>query len=149
MLPGDLLDEGGGRARYAAATNRKIEKGYGRWLAWLCRQGLLDDHTPAAERITPERVRAYVADLSAVNASGTMLSRLQELHDAAVTFDSSRNWTWIRRIASRLRTRHRPARPKRQRMVHVCDLLMLGEALMAGAPDQPRPDCGRCSSATA
>ena len=57
LLPGDLLDEGGGRARYAAATNRRIEKGYGRWLAWLCRQGLLDDHTPPARRITPERAR--------------------------------------------------------------------------------------------
>ena len=35
LAPGDLLDEGGGRARYAAASNRKTEKGYGRWLAWL------------------------------------------------------------------------------------------------------------------
>ena len=79
--------------------------------------------TPPAERITPERVCAYVADLSVFDASATILSRLQELHDAAVAFDGSRDWQWIRRIAKRVRAQHVPARSKRERMVHACDLL--------------------------
>ena len=133
LAPGDFLDEGGGRARYAAASNRKTEKGYGRWLAWLHCRDLLEPATAPAERITPERVCAYVADLSVFDASGTILSRLQELHDAAVAFDNSRDWHWIRQIAKRVRAQHRPARSKRERMVHACDLLQLGETLMAEA----------------
>jgi hypothetical protein len=134
LAPGDLLDEGGERARYAAASNRKTEKSYGRWLAWLQYRDLLETETSPAERITPERVGAYVAALSVFNASGTILARLQELHDAAAALDSSRNWHWIRQIAKRVRAQHRPARSKRERMVHVCDLLRLGETLMAEAP---------------
>lgn len=136
LLPGDLLDEGGGRARYAAMSNRKTQKGYGRWLAWLKCRGLLDMEPTPGARITPERVRAYVADLSAINGSATILSRLQELHDAAVAFDSSRNWNWIRHIAKRVRAQHLPARSKRERMVHASDLLRLGEVLMVAAPRQ-------------
>jgi integrase len=136
LAPGDFLDEAGERARYAAASNRKTEKGYGRWLAWLQCRDLLDDRTPPAERITPERVCAYIADLSVFDASATILSRLQELHDAAAALDGSRDWHWIRQIAKRIRTRHQRAGSKRQRMVHVCDLLGLGETLMAGASKQ-------------
>ncbi len=39
LTPGDLLDEGGIRARYAPETNRKLAKNYGRWLTWLSRRG--------------------------------------------------------------------------------------------------------------
>jgi len=38
LVPGDLLEEGGSRAKYTENTNRGIVYGYGRWLQWLnCR----------------------------------------------------------------------------------------------------------------
>jgi integrase/recombinase XerD len=134
LVPGDLLDEGGIRARYAGATNAKLAKNYGRWLTWLSRRGLLDDHTPPAERITPDRVKTWVTDLQAINASGTILARLQALYEMAKVLDGGRDWRWIRRIESRVRARHVPARSKRGRLVGAADLLALGCTLMAEAP---------------
>ena len=135
LTPGDILDEGGIRARYAPETNRKLAKNYGRWLTWLSRRGLLD-HTPPAERITPERVTAFVADMAKVNATGTILVRLQALYEMAKVLDADRDWRWIRHIESRIRARHLPVRSKRARMVSTADLLALGCTLMQEAPTQ-------------
>ena len=60
---GDLLEEGGSRAGYANVSNQKIATGYGRWLTWLDRHGLLELTTTPGARITPARVRDYVVDL--------------------------------------------------------------------------------------
>jgi integrase len=136
LTAGDILDEGGIRARHAPETNRKLVKNYGRWLTWLCRRGLLDAPVSPAERITPERVKAFVADMAKINATGTILGRLQALYEMAKVLDGGRNWGWIRRIEARVRARHVPARSKRDRMVSAADLLALGCKLMAEAPAQ-------------
>ena len=51
----------------------------------------------------------------------------------AAIMDPSREWTWIYRIASSIRARHKPARPKRHRLVHSETLMDLGLGLMAKA----------------
>jgi integrase/recombinase XerD len=62
--PGDLLaGEEGARADHAIASNRKAERGYGRWLTFL----QMTDPGSLAEapalRITQDRVRRYVDSL--------------------------------------------------------------------------------------
>jgi integrase/recombinase XerD len=133
LLPGDLLEEGGSRARYAGYSNRKAISGYGRWLSWLERQGLLDAVIAPAERIIPARVAAYIADLEKHNAMQTLLNRLQELRAVAVVMDPHRDWSWIYRNCSRIRSRHRPARPKRHRLVPARELFDLGLSLIVRA----------------
>ncbi len=145
LMPGDLLDEGGIRARYAPDTNTKLAKNYGRWLTWLSRQGLLDGPASPAERITPERVKAFVADMARVNATGTLLARLQALYEMAKVLDGGRDWQWIRRIEASVRSRHLPARSKRERLVGAADLLGLGCALMAEAPARSTDRLGAMS----
>jgi len=61
-----------------------MEKGYGRWLAWLDGKGLLDEQAAPGDRITADRVRAYVRHLEAANASGTMLTTRTGLKRRAV-----------------------------------------------------------------
>jgi hypothetical protein len=56
-----------------------MEKGYGRGLAWLDSRGLLDAQIAPGDRITPDRVRAYVDHLEAENASWTVIARIIEL----------------------------------------------------------------------
>src|SRR4051794_6689944 len=73
LTPGDLLQEGGSRARYSEHTNRSLVRNYGRWLTWLDRSGQLDRTSAPADRITPARVRAYAADLERYNATHTIL----------------------------------------------------------------------------
>jgi len=58
LVPGDLLEEGGSRARYTDNTNRGIVYGYGRFLQWLDRQGQLDLTNPPGDGPVPRLVLA-------------------------------------------------------------------------------------------
>jgi integrase/recombinase XerD len=136
LVPGDLLDDGGSRARRSEYSNRNAVDGYGRWLSWLDRQGLLDTTGAPADRIIPTRVSAYIADLEKHNATQTLLNRLQELQAVAVVMDPYRDWSWLNRMYSRVRTRHRPARLKRSRLVPSQELFELGTDLMARAEEE-------------
>jgi integrase len=113
-----------------------MAKGYGRWMAWLDGRGLLDHRVAPGDRITPDRVRAYVADLETENASGTVIGRLIELKIMATIMAPARDWSWIYRMASWIRARHKPARPKRHRLVDTARLLDLGIDLMAEAENE-------------
>jgi integrase/recombinase XerD len=136
LQTGDLLEPGGCRAGHSRFSNRAMVKGYGRWLAWLDARGLLDDQAVPGDRITRDRVRTYVADLEAENASGTVIARIIELKVTAAIMDPGRDWSWIYRFASTMRARHKPARPKRHRLVHIGRLFNLGLDLMAGAENE-------------
>jgi hypothetical protein len=140
LQPGDLIDGGGERARYRPISNRKVERGYGRWLTHVDSCGMLNADMAPGDRITPASVAAYVAALQRLgNGSQTILSRLQELYEAALVMNPARDWTWIRRIASRIRARHVPVRDKTAKLVGSEDLLALGAGLMAAAPTATTP----------
>jgi integrase/recombinase XerD len=113
--PGDLLDPepSGARANHATMSNRKAEKGYGRWLTFL--QIAHPDRVAAAPamRITPEKVRRYVDSLICLNNStATIIARLRELGEVARIMDPKRSWNFINALKSRIRGRHKPARDK-------------------------------------
>jgi integrase len=139
---GNIIDGTGIRAKYRAISNRKIERGYGRFLTFADRAGFLDFQPPTS-RITPKRVEAYVTEMREYGNSGyTILARLQELYEAAVVMDANRDWSWIRRIASRVRATTKPSRDKRAKMVSTADLLDLGIKLMKRAESEPTPRLG-------
>jgi integrase/recombinase XerD len=145
LVPGDLLEEGGPRAKFTDNTNRGIVEGYGRWLQWLDRHGLLDQTTSPADRITPDRVRAYLGDLERHNATQTVMNRLIQLSVAARVMSSDRDWAWLNRMAGPIRAQHRPARPKRPRLIATRDLFDLGVDLMAAA-ERKDSACGRATT---
>jgi integrase len=113
-----------------------MEKGYGRWLDWLTSKGLLSGQVAPGDRITPDRVKTYVADLERQNASGTVITRLIELKIMAAIMAPETDWSWIYRVASSIRARHKPARPKRHRLVDITRLLDLGIDLMVAAANE-------------
>jgi integrase len=65
-----------------------------------------------------------------------VIARLIELKIMAGVMDPGRDWSWIYRMASSIRARHKPARPKRHRLVDITRLLDLGISLMAEAENQ-------------
>jgi len=134
LKPGDVFDDGGARADMRARTNQKVEKGYGRWLTYLAHHAPESLTEAPAARITPERGRAYVRHLEELgNSTQTRLCRLQELGDMARVLDPARDWSFIAGLASRIRSRHVPARDKDELMVGAEELLAVGFELMAAA----------------
>ena len=133
---GDILDEEvGTRSAHARISNTKAAKGYGRWLTYLAllASEILTD--PPADRITRERVRAYVDSLIEIgNSTHTILARLQELGDVAKVIDPNRRWSFINDLASKIRARHRPARDKSNLRLSS-ELVDLGIKLMRSAED--------------
>lgn len=137
VQPGALFEDGGARAGYSHFSNREVVAGYGRWLKWLEGQGVLHGGISPSDRIIPSRVTAYVADLEKDNASQTLMNRLQQLHAAAGVMAPHQDWSWINRIASTIRARHRPARPKWRRWVPLSVLFELGLNLIERAEGAP------------
>jgi integrase/recombinase XerD len=112
--PADLLDEDiGARANHSEVSNRKAEKGYGRWLTFLIAEVPNCIAGPPVQRITAERVKSYVDSLIALhNSTATILARLQELGEVARIMGPGRSWTFINALSSKIRARHKPVRDK-------------------------------------
>jgi integrase len=137
-LQGDLLaiDEEGSRARHSPISNRKAEKGYGRWLTFMTITAPQDLPLTPEIRITPERVRAYVDQLQAIgNGSQTVLARLQELAEVAKVVGPSRDWSFINRITAKVRAKGRPVRDKSNLKLSE-ELLNLGLQLIEQAAQE-------------
>ena len=94
LQPGDLLEPGGSRAHFRPATNHKVSVGYGRWLAGLQHRGAFDAAAEPGSRITPAAVSAWLVEMQQVNATLTLISRLEELYQAARVMDPSADWGW-------------------------------------------------------
>lgn len=128
-----LADSGGEMTHLASHTRRKRAQGWGRFLTHLQFHEPEALALPAAERLTRQRVKAYVRRLEELgNGSATILCRLQELVDAAAVLAPDLDTSFINRIASWIRAQHRPVREKHNRVMgdEVADLAY---QLMAGA----------------
>src|SRR5262249_40718219 len=109
-----LAEHEGARANHAVMSNRKAERGYGRWLTFLQQADPASLAEGPALRITQERLCAYVDSLVGLNNStATILARLAELGEVAKVMGPDRSWSFINALASRIRARHKPARDKR------------------------------------
>jgi len=133
LAPGDLLEPGGLAAAWSPHTRHKNAQGYGRWLTWLGGQGLLDPHTAPESRVTRERVVAYVHDLQAINASYTVLARVEELAHMLRVMVPGYDVAWLYRLAGRIRATVVSSRDKRHRVKPSEQLADLGLDLMARA----------------
>jgi hypothetical protein len=141
MAPTDpFADVGGTRAGHRPISNRNVARGYGRWLTHLSLRGELSHCGEPADRITPERVRDYVAELERLgNQASTILARLEELTEMAKVLDPGRSWKFIGRIAARVRSGGAPSSARRSRLVGSDQLLALGLQLMEGATTKANP----------
>jgi integrase/recombinase XerD len=135
MEKGDILEPGGG-ADWAPHSRRKIASGYGRWMTWLDRHGLLDPDAAPATRITPERVRDYIEELRLVNSPYTVLARIQELYQAIRVMAPEQDSAWLRGIENLVRHAAVSIRNKRSRIMPAETLYGFGIELIT-ATDNP------------
>lgn len=131
--PGDVFDETSGPwADHSEGWRRMIRTSYRRWL------GYLKEHYPAdllrapAERITPERVRDLVEQLSSEVRPTSVAMAVAHLYAAARLIAPETDWRWLASVRSRL-----AARAKREnrldRLVPPWQTLDLGLKLMEEA----------------
>jgi integrase len=128
--PAGLFEAGGAGASWSEASRLKAACGYSAWLQWLAAKTRLSPDMAPADRVTEERVAAYVADLQAGLAPYTVLCRVQELYDALRVIAPASDWGWLAQLYRSLRSRARPARDKLTRLKPIDELASLGERLM-------------------
>jgi integrase/recombinase XerD len=136
--PGGLFGGGGAGAHWSAASRFKTACGYKAWLSWLAAKELLDPNMRPADRVTPERVGAYIAEIQTELAPYTILNRVQELYDALRVMAPEANLKWLARLYQSLKAQVRPARDKLSRLKPPQELIALGERLMDQAEAAPR-----------
>lgn len=98
LMPRDFEDGDAGPACHwksgSVQTNRE---GYGRWIGFLMGSGA-DMTADPADRVTPERVSGYVAELAAQGLLlQTRANRISQLMSVMIAFAPERDWAWLKR----------------------------------------------------
>ena len=102
-------DQTGPGAHLSEGSRRFIKGGYRRWMGFLSRDAPDDLNLPPADRITPERVREHVLRLEAEVGDQTLAIMIEGLYGAAKLISPARDWSWLRAIHVRLKSRIRPS----------------------------------------
>ena len=107
--PGDVFDgTAGPGAHLAEGTRSTIRTAYRRWLGFLKANYPGDLARPPAERITPERLRAFIDYLSVETRSTSVAIAVDHFYKAARLIAPRTDWAWLRSLKSRLMSRARP-----------------------------------------
>jgi len=130
FIAGDVLDPGGPGAGWSEYTKTKVAKGYGRFLTWLEYEGMLVSDSCPESRITPDYIAPYITHLQSLNASQTILSRIEELTLAMKVMAPRYDRTYLKQVQSVLRAQVAPARDLRARVKHAGELRELGMSLI-------------------
>ena len=136
-LPGDIFDETKGPgAHHSIGWRSMICTSYRRWL------GFLKEHYPAdllrasADRITPERVRTFVEQLSGEIRPTTVALSVANLYGAARLLAPEADWRWLGSLKARLAGRATPEN-RFDRLVPAWQTFDLGLKLMEEADQLP------------
>ncbi len=127
VAEGDILDGRGPGGNWAPTTKNNTRKAYGYWLHWLAVKSFLSapvDHP--LDRITAERIKAYIEDMEEDTAPLNRFVYILDLLRFAQAAAPDRNWDWLKRIKNRLWARARPAREKASKIRNSGDLFELG-----------------------
>lgn len=116
QVAGDIFDEGGHAAHWAARTRLTNIQHYGRWLGYLLWIGQLDQGVSPADRVTREAVHAYNCHLEKLVAPRTRLSMLVGLKVMVQAMAPDRDWRWLQDACNRVQMNAHPSKDKRARM---------------------------------
>jgi integrase len=123
---GDILSGRGSAAHWRPTMRRSIISAYGRFLTFLERNGWLDRSARPDSRLTPDRLRAYLAELAETIAPVTVSSRITGLAQALRVMAPGTPYPYLNLARRRLKARARPTRNKRARIVSTQQLVELG-----------------------
>jgi integrase len=128
--PGDIFEPGGAAAHWRTTTAENFENEYGVWLAWLAANDALDGASKPEDRVTQDRVAAFVEEMQAVVTPATVANRVARLHTAMRLFAGHLDWKWLADAKTQLRRRATPTKAKPEALTHPSDLYAVGHRLM-------------------
>jgi integrase len=96
-----------------------------------------------ADRVTSERVRAYIDELQAELAPYSVLARVRALHDALRVMEPESSWKWLAQLHRSVEAQAYPTRDKLSRLKPPEELIKLGERLMDAAEAAPERSARR------
>jgi integrase len=128
--PRGLFESGGAGAGWSDASRFKAARGYGYWLSWLANKGLGDPNLGPADRVSRERVAAYIAEIAPARAPFTVICRIRELYDALRVMAPEVDWNWLAQLNRNLEAQGRPGRSKLPRLRPIGELAAIGQRLM-------------------
>jgi hypothetical protein len=119
-------------ARLSQSTRAKYLFGWRRFLGFLAISEPLALDADPAERLTIERVRAYVSQLAKTNVPQSLAARINELYQTARILMPKHDWTWLRAVKAKLHAAA-PARGRCGSVITSVQLVDLGQELMDGS----------------
>jgi integrase len=134
---GDIFDDNvSAGAHLAQRSRRTMCFGWRRWLGFLAAEHPDDLQLPAADRVTPDRVRAYIEHLADDMNANSVAMTVTQLYNAARLITPDRDWLWLKALKRRLCARAHP-KDRFDRLVPAHQTLDLGIALMETADGLP------------
>lgn len=135
--PGDIFeDTAGPGAHLAEGTRKMIQTAYRRWLGFLAEHYPNDLLKPPADRITTDRVRAFIEHLRVEIRATSVANAVDNLCYAARLIAPGPDWQWLRALKSRLAARAQPE-DRYDRLVPPWQTLQHGMELMDKALTLP------------
>jgi integrase len=128
--PAGFLEDDKPASRWSPARRRIGEQAYGRWLAFLGRNGMLDPSRTPGERATEARLSEFVTKLRARVAPVSAATMLGALVRMLSVLEPECDWGPLARVYNHLRQTAAPSRDKISRLVRASDLFDLGLRLM-------------------
>jgi integrase len=126
----NILSGRGPAAHWRPETRRSVISAYGRFLTFLERSGWLDREAGPDARLTPDRLRAYLTELTETIAPVTVSSRITGLAEAFRVMAPGTTYPYLDLARRRLKARARTVRNKRARIVPTQRLADLGLELI-------------------
>ncbi len=137
---GSALEDAGRGAKWAPDTRVRYIWAYGRWLRFLTDRGELDGSVAPVERLSKERLLAWVDLLRAQDlASSTISSYLESLHNTIWGMCPEADIGFLRDLSNYLVTTARPKKSKAGRLWPIDAVYEAALAMMDDADRTPPP----------
>lgn len=133
----DVFDYDNPAASWSQQYRSLIAVSYGRWLAYLDKQGKLDSGATPFDRATPEAVAGFVEQLKTELRPLSLRTYVKDLCKALQVIEPDRDWEWLLIIVSQIWRETRPTR-RTAPVVPADRLYALGFELMEKADRSSR-----------
>jgi len=127
------LDADGSLAAWSSASRDLAIAAYAGWLGYCARWHPRLLEVAPEDRLEPDILGAYVAQLQKRVSSVTMAMYLGWLYLVIRSMAPKRDWGWLQELVRRLNQRAQPIRRKSSQLRHPRELVDLGERLMRDA----------------